>query len=88
MSDIGSNIGPHSLTVAAMEREVVVVDAVFYNLALISLSHKITNKGNVTILYNSIRLVIIKSTNLTSCCHSDQPGELLYPYLTTWGLLL
>jgi len=64
--DIGSNIGPHSLTVAAMEREVVVVDAVFYNLALISLSHKITNKGKIKILYNSI---------------SDQPGELLYPYL-------
>ena len=32
ISDIGSNIGPHSLTVAAMEREVVVLDAVFYNL--------------------------------------------------------
>ena len=55
MTDIGSNIGPHSLTVAAMQREVVVVDAVFYNLALISLSHKITNKGKVKILYNSIR---------------------------------
>jgi len=64
--DIGSNIGPHSLTVAAMQREVVVVDAVFYNLALISLSHKITNKGKVKILYNSI---------------SDKPGEQLYPYL-------
>ena len=38
-----------------MEREVVVVDAVYYNLALISLSHKITNKGKVRILYNSIR---------------------------------
>ena len=55
MTDIGSNIRPHSLTVAAMQREVVVVDAVFYNLALISLSHKITNKGKVKILYNSIR---------------------------------
>ena len=65
-SDIGSNIGPHSLTVAAMQREVVVVDAVFYNLALISLSHKITNKGKVKILYNSI---------------SDKQGEQLYPYL-------
>jgi len=64
--DIGSNIGPHSLTVAAMQREVVVVDAVFYNLALISLSHKITNKGKVKILYNSI---------------SDKQGEQLYPYL-------
>ena len=53
--DIGSNIGPHSLTVAAMEREVVVVDAVIYNLALISISHKMTNKGKVKILYNSIR---------------------------------
>jgi hypothetical protein len=38
-----------------MGREVVVLDAVFYNLALISLSHKITNKGRVKILYNSIR---------------------------------
>ena len=55
MLDIGSNIGPHSLTVAAMEREVVVVDAVIYNLALISISHKMTNKGKVNILYNSIR---------------------------------
>ena len=55
ITDIGSNIGPHSLTVAAMEREVVVVYAVYYNLALISLSHKITNKGKVRILYNSIR---------------------------------
>ena len=64
--DIGSNIGPHSLTVAAMEREVVVLDAVYYNLALISMSHKMTNKGKVKILYNSI---------------SDQQGEELYPYL-------
>ena len=46
--DIGSNIGPHSLTIAAMEREVIVVDAVFYNLALISMSHKMTNKGKVS----------------------------------------
>jgi len=66
--DIGSNIGPHSLTVAAMEREVVVVDAVYYNLALISLSHKLTNRGRVTLLYNSI---------------SDNQGEHLYPYLET-----
>jgi len=64
--DIGSNIGPHSLTVAAMDRDVVVVDAVYYNLALISLSHKMTNKGKVKILYNSI---------------SDRQGEALYPYL-------
>ena len=55
LTDIGSNIGPHSLTVAAMGREVVVVDAVYYNLVLISMSHKITNKGKVKILYNSIR---------------------------------
>ena len=32
LPDIGSNIGPHSLTVAGMEREVVVLDAVYYNL--------------------------------------------------------
>ena len=64
--DIGSNIGPHSLSVAAMEREVVVVDAVYYNLALISMGHKMTNKGDIRIFYNSI---------------SDKPGELLYPYL-------
>ena len=67
-TDIGSNIGPHSLTVAAMEREVVVLDAVYYNLALISMSHKMTNKGKVKILYNSI---------------SDKEGEKLYPYLET-----
>jgi len=64
--DIGSNIGPHSLTVAGMEREVVVLDAVYYNLALISMSHKMTNKGKIKILYNSI---------------SDKEGEELYPYL-------
>ena len=64
--DIGSNIGPHSLTVAAMDREVIVLDAVYYNLALISMSHKMTNKGRVRILYNSI---------------SDKPGDALYPYL-------
>ena len=64
--DIGSNIGPHSLTVAAMDREVIVLDAVYYNLALISMSHKMTNKGRVRILYNSI---------------SDKPGDELYPYL-------
>ena len=65
-TDIGSNVGPHSLTVAAMEREVVVLDAVYYNLALISMSQKMTNKGKVRILYNSI---------------SDKQGEELYPYL-------
>ena len=51
-----------------MEREVVVVDAVYYNLALISLSHKLTNRGRVTVLYNSI---------------SDTQGDHLYPYLET-----
>jgi len=66
MLDIGSNIGPHSLTVAAMEREVVVLDAVFYNLALILQSHLRTGKGKVRILYNSI---------------SNVQGEQLYPYL-------
>ena len=66
MLDIGSNIGPHSLTVASLGREVVVLDAVYYNLALISMSHKMTNKGKVRILYNSI---------------SDVPGDQLYPYL-------
>jgi hypothetical protein len=81
MTDIGSNIGPHSLTVAAMQREVVVVDAVFYNLALISLSHKITNKGKVKILYNSIRWAIIAFQTYNGCCVSDHQGELLYPYL-------
>ena len=55
MLDIGSNIGPHSLTVAAMNREVFVLDAVYYNLALIAFSHKMTNKGKINILYNSIR---------------------------------
>lgn len=49
-----------------MEREVIVLDAVYYNLALISMSHKMTNKGRVRILYNSI---------------SDKPGDALYPYL-------
>ena len=66
LADIGSNIGPHSLTVAGMGREAVVLDAVYYNLALISTSHKMTNRGSVRILYNSI---------------SDQPGEQLFPYL-------
>lgn len=49
-----------------MGREAVVLDAVYYNLALISTSHKMTNRGSVRILYNSI---------------SDQPGEQLFPYL-------
>ena len=49
-----------------MGREVIVLDAVYYNLALISMSHKMTNKGRVRILYNSI---------------SDKPGDQLYPYL-------
>ena len=49
-----------------MDREVIVLDAVYYNLALISMSHKMTNKGRVRILYNSI---------------SDTPGDTLYPYL-------
>ena len=49
-----------------MNREVVVLDAVFYNLALLAFSHKMTNKGKVKVLYNSI---------------SDKEGELLYPYL-------
>jgi hypothetical protein len=49
-----------------MGREVVVVDAFYYNLALISLNHKITNKGKMKILYNSI---------------SDQQSKLLYLYL-------
>merc|ERR1719232_1952812 len=40
--------------------------AVLYNLALISMSHKMTNKGKIKILYNSI---------------SDKEGEELYPYL-------
>ena len=54
-----------------MEREVVVLDAVYYNLALISMSHKRTNKGKIKILYNSI---------------SDKQGEELYPYLETQHL--
>ena len=52
-----------------MDREVIVLDAVYYNLALISMSHKMTNKGRVRILYNSI---------------SDKPGDALYPYLEVW----
>ena len=54
-----------------MERDVVVLDAVYYNLALISMSHKRTNKGKIKILYNSI---------------SDKQGEELYPYLETQHL--
>ena len=34
--DIGTNIGTHALAIASLEREVVAVDAVFYNLALLS----------------------------------------------------
>ena len=69
VADIGSNVGPHSLTVAAMEREVIVLDAVYSNVALILQSHLMTNKGNLTILYNSI---------------SDTPGEELYPVLEVY----
>ena len=49
-----------------MEREVVVVDAVYYNLALLLESHRRTRKGRVRILYNAV---------------SDKSGQLLYPYL-------
>ena len=38
ISDIGSNIGPHSLTVAAMDREVVVLDG-----NMVGLLHKISD---------------------------------------------
>ena len=49
-----------------MEREVIVLDAVYSNVALILQSHMRTQKGNMTILYNAI---------------SDTPGEELYPVL-------
>ena len=48
-----------------MGREVIVLDAVYYNLALISMSHKMTNKGRVRILYNSF---------------SNKPGDLLFHF--------
>ena len=54
-SDFGANIGMYSLVVAAMDREVVSVDAVYQNLAHILESHVQTGLGHIKILYNSIR---------------------------------
>jgi len=65
--DIGSNIGTFSLMAAAMERKVVAVDAVYSNLALISTSTKMTGKGDIKLVYNSV---------------NDRAGIELYPYLS------
>ena len=55
VSDIGANIGLHSLFVAALDRKVVALEAVYENLAFIKESHDRLGIGNITLIYNSIR---------------------------------
>ena len=55
--DLGSNIGVHSLFVAAMNRSVVALDAVYDNLAILKASHDRLGVGNIKLIYNSIRSV-------------------------------
>jgi len=65
--DMGSNIGTFALMALAMDRKAVAVDAVYYNLALISASAKMIGKTkDIKIVYNSI---------------NDKEGIELYPYL-------
>jgi len=65
--DIGSNLGTFSLMAAAMGRNAVAVDAVYYNLAHTFASMKLTGKGHIRLVYNSV---------------NDQAGIELYPYLS------
>ena len=54
--DIGANLGMYSVVVAAMNRQVVAVDADPYNLAYIRKSLDLEgNTHNVRIIYNSVR---------------------------------
>lgn len=64
--DIGSNLGTFSLMAAAMGRAVVAVDAVYYNLAYLFASARLTGKGQIRLVYNSV---------------NDEAGIELYPYL-------
>ena len=56
ISDLGSNIGMFSVTVASMGRKVVAVDASIQNLAYI---HKLVslngNEENVKLINNAVR---------------------------------
>ena len=63
--DLGSNIGVHSLFVAAMNRNVVALDAVYDNLAFIKASHDRLGVGNIKLIYNSIRSVKQKRRGFT-----------------------
>ena len=54
--DAGSNIGMYSIMVAAMDREVVAVDAMADNLAYIRQSLEMEKKEHlVTLVHNAIR---------------------------------
>jgi len=54
--DIGANLGMYSVVVAAMNRQVVAVDADPHNLAYIRKSLDLEgNTHNVRIIYNSVR---------------------------------
>ena len=55
ITDLGANIGVHSLFVAAMDRNVMALDAVYDNLAFIKESHDRLGVGNIKLIYNSIR---------------------------------
>ena len=56
MADAGSNIGMYTIMMAAMNREVVAVDAMADNLAYIRRSLELGNKeALVTLAHNAVR---------------------------------
>ena len=56
ITDLGSNIGMFSVTVASMGRKVVAVDASIQNLAYIHKSVSLNgNRENVMLINNAVR---------------------------------
>ena len=56
ITDLGSNIGMFSVTVASMGRKVVAVDASIQNLAYIHKSVSLNgNRENVVLINNAVR---------------------------------
>ena len=68
--DAGCNIGMYTIMVAAMDREVVAVDAMAENLAYVTKSLDIINKTDKVVLVNNPIRYICLALTVTSSFHS------------------